>query len=59
MLGQRREVRPDVLTEIDGPMLRHGLQGMHGQRIVVPQRPSLQPRHAFLEERYDLFRKAS
>ena len=29
-------VRPDILYEIDGPMLRHGLQGLQGQRIVVP-----------------------
>ena len=52
------EVRPDVLLEIDGPMLRHGLQGTHGERIRVPANPNLQPRPAFLEERYDLFRKA-
>ena len=29
-------VRADVLEEEDGPMLRHGLQGLQGQRIVVP-----------------------
>ena len=22
-------VRPDILYEIDGPMLKHGLQGLH------------------------------
>ena len=31
-------VRADVLEEVDGPMLRHGLQGLQGQRIVVPSR---------------------
>ena len=31
-------VRADVLEEVDGPMLRHGLQGLEGQRIVVPSR---------------------
>jgi putative restriction endonuclease len=30
------EIRPDVLQETDGPMLRHGLQGMHRQKIVLP-----------------------
>jgi putative restriction endonuclease len=52
------QVRSDILEEIDGPMLLHGLQGMHGQKIVVPYRRELQPRPAFLEERYDLFLKA-
>ena len=31
-------VRPDILYEIDGPMFRHGLQGSHWQRILVPSR---------------------
>jgi putative restriction endonuclease len=30
----RVEVRVDVLEEIDGPMLEHGLQGFHGSRLV-------------------------
>ena len=29
-------VRPDILHETDGPMLRHGLQGLQGQ--LPPQR---------------------
>jgi putative restriction endonuclease len=52
------QIRSDVLEEIDGPMLQHGLKGMHGQRIVVPARIQLQPRAAFLEERYEQFLKA-
>ncbi len=31
------EVRADVLDEIDGPMLLHGLQEMDGRRLVVPR----------------------
>jgi len=31
------QVRRDVLDEEDGPMLRHGLQGMHDQRIHLPK----------------------
>jgi putative restriction endonuclease len=52
------EVRREILDEIDGPMLQHGLQGAHGQRIAVPQPIGLRPRTAFLEERYGLFRQA-
>lgn len=52
------EIRPDVLVEIDGPMLLHGLQGVHNQRILVPRAVPLRPSVAFLEERYGIFRKA-
>jgi len=51
------EVRPDVLTEIDGPMLIHGIQGFHGQRIQLPTRHGAWPRREFLEERYSMFRR--
>jgi putative restriction endonuclease len=52
------EVREDVLAEVDGPMLRHGLQELHGARIHVPARAELKPDRDFLAERYELFRKA-
>lgn len=52
------EVRKDVLAEIDGPILQHGLQGMDKRRLVLPRRPEQHPDPAFLEERYELFRKA-
>ena len=53
------EIRLDVLEEEDGPMLEHGLQGFHGGGVDVPRAASLRPRREFLEERYELFRKAS
>ena len=53
------KVRGDVLEEIDGPMLHHGLQGFQGSRIHVPQPAHLRPNRDFLAERYDLFRRAS
>jgi len=53
------EVRGDILAEIDGPMLRHGLQEMHGSRIVVPRSRLDQPDPARLEERYEEFRAAA
>ena len=53
------EVRRDVLEESDGPMLIHGLQGFHGQRIRVPSRPALRPDPQLLQMRYELFRRTS
>lgn len=52
------EVRRDVLSETDGPMLRHGLQGMDRRRLVLPMRAEQRPDPTYLEERYELFRKA-
>jgi putative restriction endonuclease len=51
------EVRPDVLEERDGPMLRYGLQEISGQRLQVPRAAHQRPREEFLEERYGVFRK--
>jgi putative restriction endonuclease len=53
------EVREDVLTEIDGPMLRHGLQEMHGSAIYLPRLRRDQPDPSRLEERYEQFRAAA
>jgi hypothetical protein len=47
-------VRLDVLQEIDGPMLQHGLQGFPGRRIHVPRADHLKPNRDFLAERYAL-----
>jgi putative restriction endonuclease len=52
------EVRRDVLIEIDGPMLRHGLQEMHGARIVLPRSRRDYPDSNRLEERYTQFQAA-
>ena len=49
----------DVLEEIDGLMLQHGLQGFQGRRIHVPRADHLKPNRDFLAERYVLFRRAS
>lgn len=49
------EVREDVLDEIDGPMLRHGLQEMHGRTISLPRRPVDQPSRDYVEARYEAF----
>lgn len=48
-------IRQDVLEEIDGPMLRHGLQEMHGRRLIVPRQEAIRPDRELLEERYARF----
>ncbi len=52
-------IRADVLEEVDGPMLEHGLQGFHDTRLWTPGRLDLRPNPAFLEERFAQFKKAS
>jgi putative restriction endonuclease len=44
-----------LLEEVDGPMLRHGLQEMHGATLTVPQRRQDQPDKARLELRFAEF----
>jgi putative restriction endonuclease len=53
------EIRSDVLAEIDGPMLKYGLQASHGERLLVPKSTAEQPDPERLEIRYDEFRRAS
>ncbi|WP_213455179.1 HNH endonuclease [Rhizomonospora bruguierae] len=53
------EVREDILIEIDGPMLRHGLQAMHESAIFVPRSHRDRPDPTRLEERYAEFRAAA
>ena len=54
----RIHVRRDVLEEIDGPMLRHGLQELDRALIQVPRKAELKPRREYLEERFGRFRAA-
>jgi putative restriction endonuclease len=51
----RVRIRRDVLTEVDGPMLKHGLQDMDGQRIEVPRRAVHQPSRDLLAQRLEAF----
>ncbi|WP_114560187.1 HNH endonuclease [Desertihabitans aurantiacus] len=48
-------VRRDVLVEIDGPMLRHGIQELDGLRLETPRERSARPDEARLEIRYNEF----
>jgi putative restriction endonuclease len=53
------EIRRDVRREVDGPMLLHGLQGLHGSMITVPHEARLRPARDRLEERFMEFQRAS
>lgn len=53
------EVRRDVRDAADGPMLLHGLQEMAGVSLTLPKTRSARPDPTRLEERYELFRRAS
>ena len=48
-------VRPDIMEERDGPMLKHGLQEIHETKIVVPRRSANRPDQERLEARFNSF----
>ena len=51
------EVKLDhrLLEEIDGPMLRHGLQEMHGVKLTLPNHRRDHPNRDRLKQRFDTF----
>ncbi len=52
-------IRQDILDEVDGPMLRHGLQDMHDKRLMkIPRARAAQPDSARLQSRYQEFLSA-
>ena len=50
------EVRKDILKEEDGPILQHGLKGLHNSKIFLPQHKNDVPKKEFLEFRYQKFK---
>jgi putative restriction endonuclease len=46
-----------LLTEIDGPMLRHGLQEMHGRVLILPSHLADRPDRERLALRYEEFKR--
>ncbi len=52
------EIRRDILDEEDGPMLIHGLKGLHGTKLWVPRPATMRPDSDRLERRYDRFLSA-
>lgn len=52
------EVRQDILEEVDGPMLEHGLKELHGSLLQLPGKKRDRPDREALEWRYREFRQA-
>lgn len=52
------KINARLLDEVDGPMLRYGLQEMHGGSLNVPVRPHDFPDRDRLAIRYDIFKSA-
>ena len=53
------EVQPRILSESDGPMLRHGLQGLHNSSLVLPRAAADRPDPERLAVRFERFRGAA
>lgn len=52
------QVREDILEEEDGPVLQHGLKGLHKTRLILPSLKNHYPNRDALEWRYSRFTKA-
>ena len=52
-------VNADLLEEADGPMLKHGIQEMHGSMIHLPRPLKLRPDKDRLDVRFSEFLNAS
>lgn len=50
-------VNRQLLEEVDGPMLRYGLQDMHGVSLTVPSRVNQQPSRENLDIRFAEFKR--
>ena len=50
------QINQDLLAESDGPMLKYGLQQMHGTTIALPHRKIERPSTDALEWRYEKFK---
>ena len=51
-------IRGDILAEVDGPMLKHGLQAMNGHRIHLPRSSQHRPNPDYLDVRFSRFKAA-
>jgi len=53
------KLREDILQEIDGPMLKYGLQSLQEKKIILPRHMNERPDRERLEIRYQDFLDAS
>jgi putative restriction endonuclease len=51
-------VRGDILEEEDGPVLQHGLKGLHNSKLFLPSAKNHWPNKELLAWRYDKFSRA-
>jgi putative restriction endonuclease len=51
----RIEVRQDILEELDGPMLKYGLQELQHKILVLPRSAGMKPDKKFIRDRYVKF----
>lgn len=52
------QINERLLNEVDGPMLKHGIQEMHGRQLNLPARPNQRPNRENLDFRYRQFLSA-
>lgn len=52
-------VRPDIMEEKDGPMLKHGLQDINEFKIIVPRRIASRPDPERLDHRFASFAESA
>ena len=52
------KVRTDILLEIDGPMLRYGIQELHNHNLILPRSKQAWPDRNLLDWRYSKFQNA-
>jgi putative restriction endonuclease len=52
-------LRNDILRETDGPMLQHGLQGLHNKKLIIPNKQNLRPDPKLLSWRWERFRNVA
>ncbi len=50
-------IREDILHEIDGPMLKHGIQELNNKKLFLPTRKQDYPDKDRLDWRFERFRK--
>jgi putative restriction endonuclease len=52
-------VRDDILEEEDGPVLVHGVQGLHNKKLILPSPQANWPDRERLDWRYERFLRAA
>lgn len=50
------KTREDILLEEDGPVLQHGLKGVHGRKLILPTDTKHWPNRDYLATRFEQFR---